>query len=195
MEQDITSKLKKDIFVEEGKENKQDAPIESIDSNNESIQETLKRIGKSEEDLKDAIMELVDAETYTENILILNKLNIVLETPKPIATDAFYDLIMEYSDSSENRFKFIYGLYSIASTIKFYKDINLREHCLKELEKKEVDTEFLSKQELEKIILKCKVEFLETKLPLPVLTILEKEVLKFNTFTNLLTKEEISDFL
>jgi len=202
MEKDIVTTVKEDLFKKESETKTQHVDNDKIqnqtlknkpnDDSEKSIEQILSELERTKDDLKQALLELAENDTYKEEFSLLNKIPIILEVQKPITADAFYEIIAELSDVSINKFEFIYGIYTVAATLKKYKNVELNEHCKKQLEEKLSKIDDLEK---EKLILKCKADFIEKNIPLPILSALEKEVIRFNRFVNLFSRKEILDFL
>ena len=185
-------------------QNNIDAPQEDIKSQqekmleelNKPIEEVLKDIKKTKEDVYNAILQLIDKGFYEEEYSFMDgKLKFTFKSPLPATTDAVYAIMEDKYSLSLNRFDFIYNLLTISSILTKYKNNNLNNVCLEKLSSKNIDIENMSPIEKEIALMKCKSEYIESEIPLPIYQIINQESSKFHKFIYILGREDIMDFL
>lgn len=207
MEEQVKALINENMFTEEKEENVEDKNTNVLDETktqqekmleelNKPIDEILKEIGKTKDDVYNAIIQLIDTETYEEELSFMDgKLIFKFKAPLPATTDAVYAIMEDKYSLSLNRFDFTYNLLTIASILVSFKGKNLNEECLKILKDKNIDIESMDPIEKEIAILKCKAQKIESTIPLPIYQLLSQEAAKFHKFVYILGREDVMDFL
>ena len=166
----------------------------------ESIEDAMKALGKTKEDVEEAVLQLVDKGRYEERFTIFDKIDVLFVTPPAGYSDAVYHLMERFPDATMNVFEFKFGLYSLAAALEEYKGKNLTEIAKQAVIEREYNgsADAFNKLPPEKqfeLILEEKANIIEATVPLPIFQHLANAASDFHRFVHWLGTKDVYDFL
>lgn len=194
---EIKSMLNESVFEQDAPEQKDNAAEADKE---ETIEEAMRKLGKTKEDVEAAILQLVEKGRYEERRTILGKIDVLFATPPAGYSDAVYHLMEKFPDATMNVFEFKFGLYSLAAALEEYQGKNMTEAARQAVIVKQYDgnEEAFSKLPPEKqfeLILEEKANVIEATIPLPIFQHLANASSDFHKFVHWLGTKDVYDFL
>jgi len=137
-----------------------------------SIEEKMERLGITKDQAIDYIMQLSDNGYVEDSVSIFSgKFKAVFRTAKISDTRKFVEMFDELDINTQSKAEYFLNLYSLASILIKYNDINLVENDIHE-----------------------RAKWIEDNLPVPIYKALLVEATKFHAKIELLGSEEVADF-
>jgi len=138
----------------------------------ESIEDKLKELGLSKDEVMDMIFQLTDDGYIEERVSLYGgRLTALFRSPKMIDTAIFIDIMDEEEMNTPAKVEFYVNLYSLASILIRYKGENLEGMSIKE-----------------------RAKWIEENIPTALYKVILKKGLEFLRKVELLSSEEVANF-